>query len=254
METLSIGRKSRKNRVRGLLTPRFLLGLLLIFFGVTFTLHRSGIIEHPWDVLKFWPTILILGGLGKLIWPGSASGGRTSGFLLAGFGTLLLLSQLGLLPFDFWDFFWPALLIVIGFRMLMRSSQGSPLVYDDEQGGSASAGGSPDETVQAIAVLGGSTRRSTSSNFRGGDLVALMGGCDIDLRRARIQGEPAVIDAFAFWGGIEVRVPEDWTVTVEGLALIGAYEDSTHTQADVGPKQELIVKGFAIMGGVEIKN
>jgi hypothetical protein len=109
--------------------------------------------------------------------------------------------------------------------------------------------------VQAIAALGGATRRCNSADFRGGDLVAFMGGCEVDLRQAHIQGEAAVIEAFAFWGGIEIRVPEDWTVTVEGIALLGAYEDSTHTrESGVMPRQELIVKGLAIMGGVEIKN
>ncbi len=87
-------------------------------------------------------------------------------------------------------------------------------------------------------------------------MVAFMGGCEVDLRNARIQNGPAVIDAFAFWGGVEIRVPEEWVVTVEGIALLGAYEDSTRTLAEEGDmlRQELVVKGLAIMGGVEIKN
>ena len=53
--------------------------------------------------------------------------------------------------------------------------------------------------------------RQQLAAFRGADLIAVMGGCEIDLRQAAINGE-AVIDVFCMWGGIEIRVPEDWTV------------------------------------------
>ncbi|MCP4562556.1 MAG: cell wall-active antibiotics response protein, partial [Bosea sp.] len=110
------------------------------------------------------------------------------------------------------------------------------------------------------AILGGATRTSNSADFRGGDMVAFMGGCDINLRQARIAQSPAVIDAFAFWGGVEIKVPEQWSVSVRGVPLLGGYEDNTRPPlaedelAADEPRQELIIKGFAIMGGVEIKN
>ena len=60
-----------------------------------------------------------------------------------------------------------------------------------------------------------SSRRSNSQTFDGADLTAVMGGCEIDLRQASIApGTEAVIDVFAFWGGIEIKVPEDWTVVI----------------------------------------
>ena len=57
--------------------------------------------------------------------------------------------------------------------------------------------------------MGGVIRRSNSQTFEGADLTAVMGGCEIDLRQASMApGGEAVIDVFAFWGGIDVKVPE----------------------------------------------
>ena len=103
-----------------------------------------------------------------------------------------------------------------------------------------------------MAVLGGVNRGNNSRAFRGGDLTAVMGGCEIDLRQAAIEGE-AVIDVFAMWGGIEIRVPENWSVVGRVTPILGGYEDKTRPPRDAGT-QRLIVRGMVIMGGVEIKN
>jgi hypothetical protein len=110
-----------------------------------------------------------------------------------------------------------------------------------------------DSTVSAIAVLGGVVRKCNSKDFQGGELTAIMGGCEIDLREADIQREEAVINTFAWWGGIEIKVPEDWTVISSGFPLMGGFADTTRAPQE-GPKKRLVIKGFAIMGGVEIKN
>jgi len=38
---------------------------------------------------------------------------------------------------------------------------------------------------------------------------------------------PAVLDVFAFWGGVEVRVPRDWTVVMKGTPILGGFTDKT---------------------------
>jgi len=106
--------------------------------------------------------------------------------------------------------------------------------------------------VSAVAVLSGLNRGNNSKTFHGGDLTAVLGGCEIDLRQASIEGE-AIIDVFAMWGGIEIRVPENWSVSGRVTPILGGYEDKTRPARDA-TAQRLVVRGFVIMGGVEIKN
>jgi hypothetical protein len=80
-----------------------------------------------------------------------------------------------------------------------------------------------------------------------------MGGCEIDLRHASMpEGRAAVLDTFAFWGGIEIRCPDDWEVISQGSAALGGFVNNARSQP--GAKRRLIVTGLAIMGGVEVKN
>jgi hypothetical protein len=78
-----------------------------------------------------------------------------------------------------------------------------------------------------------------------------MGGIELDLRGAGTATGEAVIDLFVMWGGIEIWVPPDWSVSNEvGLLMAGAEDKSGGSQA---ARHRLVVRGFAIMGGVEIK-
>ena len=65
-----------------------------------------------------------------------------------------------------------------------------------------------------------------------------------------------IIDIFAFWGGVELRVPEHWNVNIQGSSILGGIDNkSTARFADAQPHEKtLIVTGAAIMGGVDIKN
>ena len=120
-------------------------------------------------------------------------------------------------------------------------------------GAQAPATHDADATINAVGVLGGVGRKSAARDFRGGSLTAILGGCEIDLRNASIASGEAVIDAFALWGGVEIRVPRDWLVVSKGLPLLGGFVDSS-TPPPAPATKVLVVRGMAVMGGVEIKN
>jgi hypothetical protein len=112
---------------------------------------------------------------------------------------------------------------------------------------------SSDNTVNLFVVMGGATRRLLTHHFKGGTAVAIMGGCKIDLRDAEISQGEAAIDVLAFWGGVEIKVPEGWTIVPQVFPFMGGFEDRTRRVASPTP-QRLIVRGLALMGGIEVKH
>jgi hypothetical protein len=112
----------------------------------------------------------------------------------------------------------------------------------------------PPGKLEEWAVFGGSQRRVDSQDFKGGEVSAVFGGVELDLRPAVIIQDEVVIEADAVFGGIDIQVPENWNVIVEGHGIFGGYDDKTlHTmREDARPR--VIVTGTAAFGGVVIKN
>ncbi len=220
-------------------TPQLVLALLIIAAGILFTLDNLGVF-YAWDILRLWPALLIVFGLIRLSQPGSVPS-RMVGVIIAGLGTLLLLAYLGLIHFSIWSL-WPLVLVLLGIGMIWQVVQGGERTSRDRT-----------SSVSAVAIMGGVERSCVTEDFRGGELTAFMGGCEIDLRDATMQADEAVLRTFAFWGGIEVKVPEDWTIVVEAVPFLGGIEERTHPPKE-GPKKILRVKGLVIMGGIEIRN
>lgn len=225
-------------------SPQFVLGIIVITLGVLFTLDNFYIIEaHTY--LRLWPALLIVWGASKIISPRNSSE-RFFGFLLAVVGALLLLSKLDILNVNIWNY-WPLVLIFIGANILLNSKKRSMLVFDGQEQTDS------DATFSHFVFMSGLKKQVSSQEFLGGELSAIMGGISIDLRQAKIKNDEAILDVFAFWGGVEIRVPDDWHVVVQAVPLLGGFEDKTlHPKSEVSKR--LVIKGYAIMGGAEVKN
>ena len=65
------------------------------------------------------------------------------------------------------------------------------------------------------------------ADFRGGYITAVLGGVDLDLRKARMGSSAAVLDVVAVWGGIELKVPAEWSVEGKVRPIMGGFEDKT---------------------------
>jgi predicted membrane protein len=222
------------------LTPHLMFGLLIILVGVVFTLDNLDMADSR-QFLRYWPAGLIAIGAAKLWQVRSGYGSAIGGVLFVIAGGWMLLDSLDILDVSVLDF-WPIVLIVAG----------SMIVWQGIRGRQHAALGTTGETINAIAILSGVSRGSNSASFRGGELTAFMGGCELDLRQAAINGD-AVIDVFAMWGGIEIRVPDNWTVMGRVTPIMGGFEDKTRAPQGAATHR-LIIRGVVLMGGVEVKN
>jgi hypothetical protein len=169
-------------------------------------------------------------------------GGRMSGTLMMFVGVWLLLNSLDIVEVSIWELFWPIVLILVGTSLVLQT-----LNRDGERPQTA-------DSVTMFAVMSGWKHRSNSTNFRGGDVTAFMGGCELDLRQAAIpDGSHATLDVVAVMGGAEIRVPPTWTIVSRVVPVMGGVVDKTVPPREAtGPS--LILRGVVFMGGVEIKN
>lgn len=221
----------------GWLTPRLVLGLFIAGLGVVLFLEQFGVDLDP--LLRWWPAALVLLGAIKA----SQRQGRTFGVVLTVIGTLLLLDSLDLVRVGDLDRLWPLFVIAVGVLLVAGGLR--------TRRRRAAAAGDDAATFHALAVMGGVRRQITSREFVGGDASAVMGACEIDLRHAEMAGDQAEIEVFAMWGGVELAVPDHWRVEVRGMPVMGALEDTTRPRTEDASRL-LIVRGMALMGGVEI--
>lgn len=222
-------------------TPQLFVGIIVILVGALMTLDNLHVLDAG-RYLRFWPAGLIALGLVKVWNSRDGMGGAFGGFIFVVIGTWLLLEQTALVRVSFWDM-WPALLVFFGLFLVWQGLSGPRR---------RPAAGDSNALINATAVLGGVARGNNSTAFRGGELTAMMGGCELDLRHASIDGE-AVIEVFALWGGIEIRVPPDWTVVSRITPILGGVDDKTRPPQGAS-RHCLVLRGFVVMAGVEIKN
>jgi predicted membrane protein len=232
-------------------------GGLLIGLGVLFTLDNFGVVDAG-DIFRYWPLFLV--GLGLLKFAQARhSEQRVAGAAIMAIGVLLLLRTVHVITLHVREI-WPIVLVVGGGLLIWRSiprrnREGAVAPAGAMAGASPSNGG---YTLNEFAFLGGGERKIRTPDFRGGEVTAIMGGFEIDLRGAGIVGDEAVLEVFTLWGGVEIRVPEDWIVQIQATPILGGISE-TVTGPTVpaapasGPRKRLVIRGTAIMGGVEVK-
>jgi len=229
--------ESSAPRIR--LTSQLFAGLLLAALGMLFTLDNLQILRAR-EVLRYWPAIFLVIGISQLVQARSI-GTMIGGSIWIVFGSVLLGERLHLISSGLR--FWPLLLVAVGVWIMVRSMT------------AAGPSGVTDSSARlsALAVLGGVDRRVTADGFQGADITAFMGGGKLDLREAKMSGPEAVVDILAVMGGFEIVTPETWQVIVDVVPLMGGYEDKTRHPADPSAPR-LRLRGFVMMGGLEVRN
>ena len=209
---------------------RFALGLAFVAVGLLLGLDQAGVLKII-GLQRWWPLLLIAVGIVKVLQP-REDGQRAIGVALLFLGGWFQLMAVG---------FWPMLLIAAGTLLLWQAFE-KPLPPPPVDL----------SYVSELALLGGFKRTMASTDFKGGYITAVMGGLELDLRRTKIVTSPAYLDVVALWGGMDLKVPVDWDVEVRVVPIMGGYEDKTQAPVPSDGAPRLVVRGYAVMGGMSI--
>lgn len=221
--------------------PGLIFGLLLAAAGVLLLLDNAGVLRIG-NIFRLWPLLLVAMGVTHVA-QAEDSTARAWGAILGIVGLVFLADSLGWLHVRF-SLIWPLGLVALGALMLWRSLE--PTRFADATGASVNR-------LNLWTIFGGGKRRITSQIFEGGDITAVFGGWEIDLRKAGIPGNEITLNVLIVFGGLEIRIPDEWGISLQAVAMFGGNEDKT-IQPPNGGAKHVVVKGFVIFGGVTTQN
>jgi len=225
-------------------TPQLVFGLFVMALGVILGLDSLGIADAGY-IVRFWPVGLMM--LGGTIATRPEPHGRFWGFFWIFVGAWLLLRNLNVLQVGFWQLFWPMALVWVGGNLILKTMrQAGHLKVDNTR------------SERLFAVMSECKRRFDGKPFEGAYMTAFMGGCVLDLRRAIVQpGETKIVEVFGMMMGHEIKVPQDWTVTLDVMPIMGDVKDKRVVSVAPPPlggvaAPTLLVRGSVVMGSVHI--
>jgi len=225
-------------------TTRLWLGIGVIVFGILAALDNLSFVPEGF-FLRFWPVIFIIVGLGKVSRSRDEKG--ISGYALILGGIFVLLVNFG--KTSLVEAVWPFFIVAMGVFLVTKALRKNRGVPPDLA--------AQDSFISSTAIFGGSKRRIANQDFKGGELTAIFGGFELDLRQATLGGNQVRVDVFVLFGGGELKVPPHWAVTMKGSAIMGAFEDKTLPMASSetgGPQVHLVVTGLVLFGGLTVMN
>jgi len=222
---------------------RVIVGLMLILIGGLFILNNYNILVFPSEYLT-WEYFFILFGL--LLF--TLSNNKTAGVIFTTIGLFNLFPEL-----------WPLIFVLIGLYIILRKNHHSAFctkfyfhnkneIKKDEVNGK--------DIIEETAIFGGNSKIFHSDNFKGGNIVSIFGGSEINLANCKLAEGENILDMTAIFGGTSIIVPSDWNLELDVMPIFGGFSDERikNPSQPIDKSKTLIIKGLALFGGGEIRS
>jgi len=254
-------RRKRTSRVSG--------GLLLVVLGLVLLASKMNVLFLPYWVFSWQMFLIVLG-----LFIGFRHGFRKPGWLvLLLVGSYFLLNDFFEATFNLHLYFWPILIISIGLWIMLKPRReyypgqfggrlrtpvqpdlATPSSTDNYSTADSNSHISTEDYVDATTIFGGTKRSIISKDFKGGEIVSIFGGTELNLTQADIQ-HPVVLETTQIFGGTSLIVPAHWEVKSEVTAIMGGVDDKRLVLPHgYEPGKVLIIKGLTLFGGLNIKS
>jgi hypothetical protein len=115
---------------------------------------------------------------------------------------------------------------------------------------------SEEDALDSVIIFSGTKKNIISKNFRGGEIVTLFGGTELNLTQSDINGQ-IELDLTQLFGGTKLIVPPHWIIKYEEIvSIFGGVDDKRAIQRDVVTDTDkvLVLKGTCIFGGIDIRS
>ncbi len=224
---------------------KLILAVLLIGAGIILLAHNFNLLPGNLHHAIFsWPMLLIVLGVIQL----AKHPNKGFGLVLLAVGAFFLIPRIFPVNLNFGQLFWPAIFLGIGLLILFKGSGGNRSWKKN--------GVNSSDIIDEVNIFGGTERRMTTRNFRGGETVAIFGGSVYDFTDCELAEGKNVLEVVNIFGGSKFIIPSHWNVHVEVVSIFGGFADKRKSGFAIPETvtKELFIKGVAIFGGGEIKS
>lgn len=233
------------------------IGIIFVVIGFLLACSAVGILDF-FDVVffpGFWTLFIILPCLYGFMKKGQDKTGYVIGLIV---GICCFINEQN---FKFHIDFWPMLLAVVCFlvgRNLIFSKKAPKIDISFSSSGTSGIHKTSSITgsgyLSVSAVLSGKDIRVDNEVFTGGDVCAVLGGIDLDLRNAVIT-EDVYLNITAVLGGVDIYLPPNVRVVADDCAVVLGGVDVNRAYANyVEPNApRVIILGSCVLGGMDVK-
>ena len=220
-------------------------GIAIIALGVIFGGNAIGLFNLNVFFDGWWTLFIIVPSAISLITEREKI--ASLGFLAT--GIILLLAAQDIFSYDVaWKAILAIFLILIGLGIIFKTIFHSK---NDKEVAKKVEDLKNDKTMDSqTAVFSGSDRIYNDEVFSGSNLVAVFGGVDLDLRKAKFEKD-TVIKAFCLFGGIDIKVPEDVQIKIRSGFVFGGVSDDRKGDKNKG-KHTIYLDAGGGFGGISI--
>ena len=110
-----------------------------------------------------------------------------------------------------------------------------------------------EDTGLVVALMGGAERRGVWTPPHQLNVVAVMGGVELDFREARLAPGVTELNVLALMGGVEILVPPGVRVESTIIPIMGGVNTRGVGSLADADAPVLRLRGLALMGGVEVR-
>ena len=220
-------------------------GIAIVALGVILGGNAIGLFNFDVFFDGWWTLFIIVPSAISLI----TEKERLQSLAFLGAGIIMLLAAQHVFE---WEVAWKAILalflILIGLSIIFRSIFHSKNDKEVEK----KVKDADDKTMDAqTAVFSGSERVYNDEVFSGSNMVAIFGGAELDLRKAKFTKD-TVIKAFALFGGVEIKVPEDVNIKSKSGFIFGGISDDRKGESK--GKYTIYLDAAGGFGGITISD
>lgn len=207
-------------------------GIVLIIIGVVFLGNNF----TWWDIDIFfdgWWTLLII--ILSIYGIYKKDNIKTSIITLI-LGVLLLLASQDIIDWSMiWKILVPVIIIMIGLSFMFGSFKSKIKKASSN-------------AEEYVAVFGGIEEKikEVNKDFR---VIAIFGGVELDLRKAKINKD-ITIECISVFGGIDLRLPDNVQVQTSGVPIFGGTENKYENNQD--SNVTIYINYTCIFGGVDV--